>query len=157
MHPLRLAPNAALCAMPASDSQPCLRSSADAGSISFYIPAPVQNTVLEPTSISGADLLPRAPHRSNLPCRCRFGWHDSYTYSKALAELAAVRAAKEQKMPMLILRPTIVESAMREPAPCVPLPMRTTRAGRPMQPVRSMRTCWGTSLTTHNVGRLVVP
>ena len=53
-------------------------------------------------------------------CRgLRFGWHDSYTYSKALAELAAVRAAEEHGMPMLILRPTIVESAMREPAPCV--------------------------------------
>ena len=47
----------------------------------------------------------------------RFGWHDSYTYSKALAELAAVRAAEEFGMPMLILRPTIVESAMREPEP----------------------------------------
>ena len=48
---------------------------------------------------------------------CRFGWHDSYTYSKALAELAAVRAAEEYGIPMLILRPTIVESAMREPEP----------------------------------------
>ena len=55
----------------------------------------------------------------NVRCRGRFGWHDSYTYSKALAELAAVRAAEEHGMPMLILRPTIVESAMREPAPCV--------------------------------------
>ena len=52
----------------------------------------------------------------------RFGWHDSYTYSKALAELAAVRAAEEFGMPMLILRPTIVESAIREPAPCVSRP-----------------------------------
>ena len=55
---------------------------------------------------------------SSVRCRGRFGWHDSYTYSKALAELAAVRAAEEHGMPMLILRPTIVESAMREPAPC---------------------------------------
>ena len=52
-------------------------------------------------------------------CVRRFGWHDSYTYSKALAELAAVRAAEQHGLPMLILRPTIVESAMREPAPCV--------------------------------------
>ena len=50
----------------------------------------------------------------------RFGWHDSYTYSKALAELAAVRAAEQHGSPMLILRPTIVESAMREPSPCAP-------------------------------------
>jgi len=48
---------------------------------------------------------------------CRFGWHDSYTYSKALAELAAVRAARDLDIPMALLRPTIVESAMREPAP----------------------------------------
>lgn len=30
-----------------------------------------------------------------------------------------MRAAEEYGMPMLILRPTIVESAMREPEPCV--------------------------------------
>ena len=53
----------------------------------------------------------------------RFGWHDSYTYSKALAELAAVRAAEEYGIPMLILRPTIVESAMAEPAPCASPPI----------------------------------
>ncbi len=51
------------------------------------------------------------------PVCCRFGWHDSYTYSKALAELAAVRAARDHGIPMAVLRPTIVESAMREPAP----------------------------------------
>ena len=54
-----------------------------------------------------------------IPHMYRFGWHDSYTYSKALAELAAVRASEQHGLPMLILRPTIVESAMREPAPCV--------------------------------------
>lgn len=48
---------------------------------------------------------------------CRFGWHDSYTYSKALAELAGVRAASEHQLPVVLLRPTIVESAMREPTP----------------------------------------
>ena len=63
------------------------------------------------------DRLTGTSQSTDFGIHCRFGWHDSYTYSKALAELAAVRAAKEYGIPVLILRPSIVESAMREPEP----------------------------------------
>jgi fatty acyl-CoA reductase len=43
------------------------------------------------------------------------GWHDSYTYTKALGEMALERDRGD--LPAAIVRPTIIESSLRDPAP----------------------------------------
>jgi len=43
------------------------------------------------------------------------GWHDSYTYTKALGEMTLVRERGD--VPAAIIRPTIIESSLRDPAP----------------------------------------
>ena len=43
------------------------------------------------------------------------GWHDSYTYTKALGEL--VLARDRDAVPTAIVRPTIIESSLRDPEP----------------------------------------
>jgi nucleoside-diphosphate-sugar epimerase len=45
----------------------------------------------------------------------RFGWHDSYTYTKALGEM--VLARDRDTVPTAIIRPTIIESSLRDPEP----------------------------------------
>ena len=45
----------------------------------------------------------------------RRGWHDTYTFTKALGEQLFVRHRGD--VPSLILRPAIIESALRTPAP----------------------------------------
>ncbi|MDE3155159.1 MAG: SDR family oxidoreductase [Acidobacteriota bacterium] len=43
------------------------------------------------------------------------GWHDSYTYTKALGEMTLERSRGD--VPTAIIRPTIIESSLRDPAP----------------------------------------
>jgi nucleoside-diphosphate-sugar epimerase len=43
------------------------------------------------------------------------GWHDSYTYTKALGEMMLARHRAD--VPTAIVRPTIIESSLRDPAP----------------------------------------
>jgi nucleoside-diphosphate-sugar epimerase len=43
------------------------------------------------------------------------GWHDSYTYTKALGEMTLER--HRGNVPTAIIRPTIIESSLRDPAP----------------------------------------
>jgi HAD superfamily hydrolase (TIGR01490 family) len=43
------------------------------------------------------------------------GWPDSYTFTKSLAELAVLE--RHEDYPITIVRPSIIESALREPAP----------------------------------------
>jgi HAD superfamily hydrolase (TIGR01490 family) len=43
------------------------------------------------------------------------GWPDSYTFTKSLAELAVLE--RNEPYPITIVRPSIIESALREPAP----------------------------------------
>jgi nucleoside-diphosphate-sugar epimerase len=43
------------------------------------------------------------------------GWHDTYTYTKALGEM--VLAAHRGTVPTAIVRPTIIESSLRDPEP----------------------------------------
>jgi nucleoside-diphosphate-sugar epimerase len=45
----------------------------------------------------------------------RLGWHDSYTYTKALGEM--VLARDRDAVPTAIIRPTIIESSLRDPEP----------------------------------------
>jgi nucleoside-diphosphate-sugar epimerase len=45
----------------------------------------------------------------------RLGWHDSYTYTKALGEMVLER--DRDGVPTAIVRPTIIESSLRDPAP----------------------------------------
>ena len=45
----------------------------------------------------------------------RLGWHDSYTYTKALGEMVLARDCGH--VPTAIIRPTIIESSLRDPAP----------------------------------------
>lgn len=45
----------------------------------------------------------------------RLGWHDSYTYTKALGEMALARA--RGRVPTAVVRPTIIESSLRDPEP----------------------------------------
>lgn len=45
----------------------------------------------------------------------RLGWHDSYTYTKALGEMVLER--DHDGVPAAIVRPTIIESSLRDPAP----------------------------------------
>jgi nucleoside-diphosphate-sugar epimerase len=43
------------------------------------------------------------------------GWHDSYTYTKALGEMTLERDRGD--LPTAIIRPTIIESSLRDPVP----------------------------------------
>jgi nucleoside-diphosphate-sugar epimerase len=43
------------------------------------------------------------------------GWHDSYTYTKALGEMTLAR--HRGGVPTAIVRPTIIESSLRDPSP----------------------------------------
>ena len=43
------------------------------------------------------------------------GWHDSYTYTKALGEMVLTRERGD--VPTAIVRPTIIESSLRDPEP----------------------------------------
>jgi len=45
----------------------------------------------------------------------RLGWHDSYTYTKALGEMVLARHRGD--VSTAIIRPTIIESSLRDPAP----------------------------------------
>jgi nucleoside-diphosphate-sugar epimerase len=45
----------------------------------------------------------------------RRGWHDSYTYTKALGEM--MLEAHRGDVPTAVLRPTIIESSLRHPSP----------------------------------------
>jgi fatty acyl-CoA reductase len=45
----------------------------------------------------------------------RLGWHDTYTYTKALGEM--VLARHRGKVPTAIIRPSIIESSLRDPEP----------------------------------------
>jgi fatty acyl-CoA reductase len=45
----------------------------------------------------------------------RLGWHDTYSYTKALGEIVLVRHRGE--VPTAIVRPTIIESSLRDPSP----------------------------------------
>ena len=45
----------------------------------------------------------------------RLGWHDIYSYTKALGEMVLARHRGE--VPTAILRPTIIESSLRDPSP----------------------------------------
>ncbi len=45
----------------------------------------------------------------------RLGWHDSYTYTKALGEMVLARSRGD--VPTAIVRPTIIESSLRDPEP----------------------------------------
>jgi nucleoside-diphosphate-sugar epimerase len=43
------------------------------------------------------------------------GWHDSYTYTKALGEMILTR--ERGSVPTAIVRPTVIESSLRDPEP----------------------------------------
>lgn len=43
------------------------------------------------------------------------GWHDTYTYTKALGEMVVAR--HRGRVPTAIVRPTIIESSLRDPEP----------------------------------------
>jgi nucleoside-diphosphate-sugar epimerase len=43
------------------------------------------------------------------------GWHDSYTYTKALGEMMLAR--HRGGVPTAVIRPSIIESSLRDPAP----------------------------------------
>jgi hypothetical protein len=43
------------------------------------------------------------------------GWHDVYTFSKSLAERMVVR--EHEELPLVIVRPAICVSSLREPYP----------------------------------------
>lgn len=45
------------------------------------------------------------------------GWPDSYTFTKALAETALLERSREDDLPFTIVRPSIIESALRDPYP----------------------------------------
>jgi nucleoside-diphosphate-sugar epimerase len=45
----------------------------------------------------------------------RLGWHDTYTFTKALGEMTLARNRGD--VPTAIIRPTIIESSFRDPAP----------------------------------------
>jgi nucleoside-diphosphate-sugar epimerase len=45
----------------------------------------------------------------------RLGWHDTYTYTKALGEM--VLARERGDVPAAVVRPTIIESSLRDPEP----------------------------------------
>ena len=45
----------------------------------------------------------------------RLGWHDTYTYTKALGEMVLTRERGD--VPTAIVRPTIIESSLRDPEP----------------------------------------
>lgn len=45
------------------------------------------------------------------------GWPDAYTFTKALAESAVMDRAKAEDLPLVVVRPSIIESALREPSP----------------------------------------
>ncbi|MGH9165146.1 MAG: HAD-IB family hydrolase, partial [Acidimicrobiales bacterium] len=45
------------------------------------------------------------------------GWPDAYAYTKALGERALLEACKKSGVPVTIVRPSIIESAMAEPRP----------------------------------------
>jgi len=47
----------------------------------------------------------------------RRGWQDTYVYTKALGEMLLARAAERHGLPCCVVRPSIVESAYREPLP----------------------------------------
>jgi nucleoside-diphosphate-sugar epimerase len=69
------------------------------------------------------------------------GWHDSYTYTKALGEMMLARHRGD--VPTTIVRPTIIESSLRDPAPgwlenlnvCDPLFVEFGRGRMPDFPV----------------------
>lgn len=70
------------------------------------------------------------------------GWHDTYTYTKALGEM--VLAAHRGAVPTAIFRPTIVESSLRDPEPgwienlnvCDPMIVEYGRGRLPDFPLR---------------------
>src|SRR5918999_1113011 len=45
------------------------------------------------------------------------GWPDVYTFTKAMGERAVEELAAEEKLPLSIVRPSIIESALLHPAP----------------------------------------
>ncbi|GAB4817293.1 hypothetical protein N2152v2_004339 [Parachlorella kessleri] len=45
----------------------------------------------------------------------RYGWQDTYVFTKAMGEMLVGEVAKEAGMPTVILRPAIVEGAWKEP------------------------------------------
>jgi fatty acyl-CoA reductase len=45
------------------------------------------------------------------------GWPDAYSFTKALAEMAVLERQKATGFPITIVRPSIIESALREPSP----------------------------------------
>ncbi|MEE2643733.1 MAG: AMP-binding protein [Myxococcota bacterium] len=47
----------------------------------------------------------------------RWGWTNTYTYSKSLGEQLLINAAAREQVPVSIVRPSIVESALRFPFP----------------------------------------
>ena len=71
----------------------------------------------------------------------RLGWHDSYTFTKALGEMTLVRHCGD--VPTAIVRPSIIESSFRDPAPgwlenlnvCDPLFVEYGRGRMPDFPV----------------------
>ena len=72
----------------------------------------------------------------------RLGWHDTYTYTKALGEMLV--AAHRGTTPTAILRPTIIESSLRDPEPgwienlnvCDPIIVEYGRGRLPDFPLR---------------------
>ena len=44
-----------------------------------------------------------------------FGWQDTYVFSKALGEM--LLNAQREDIPMVVLRPSVVESTLAEPFP----------------------------------------
>lgn len=47
----------------------------------------------------------------------RHGWQDTYVFTKAMGEMLVSRGAAEHNIPCCIVRPSIVESALKEPHP----------------------------------------
>lgn len=65
----------------------------------------------------GADEAARevAYKRYGMSRAARYGWQDTYVYTKALGEMLLGQVARDAGLPVAIVRPSIVESAWREP------------------------------------------
>ncbi|CAN1133824.1 Fatty acyl-CoA reductase 2, chloroplastic [Linum perenne] len=47
----------------------------------------------------------------------KFGWHDTYTFTKAMGEMMIGEHVSDSKVPVVVVRPSIIESTYADPFP----------------------------------------
>ena len=92
-----------------------MRGRAHPASASATVPSARQNGSAKTTGEAAAQRLKGRLVREGFRWAQRRGWNDVYTFTKAMAEQVLVRHRGDT--PVLVLRPSIIESALSEPEP----------------------------------------